>query len=539
MAEGGDDIKIKVGAEADAGDATAKILSEFDKMSRRLKTVATEEAQALAEQISAVTKGLREGTVDAKSVEDVALAFSKIEKTSALSDKAIDGFTSKLKDAVYRSRSLSDQMREVEKESAKSGGFADNLKDSIRDVAPEAAKISDETGKWLNRLPGVNSLIKSMGGAAGAVGSIFLAITAAVVAAAKAMKDWGAEQREAAQRFRDEKDEDFSNRMKNLSKELDLKAADRKAEYEHRKAMAELEAKSVQAYRQKADYIAEMTSQTSKQRDLIIQSYDRHYAELANDAERQQLEADQTENAALQEDIKNRQKLLEEESEQNRKRLEEEQALLDKSDTLRSRLTKNAELREKLAQQGVDVETATLDKIKETVGGWAEDALTNVKSWFTGDMGTDEADEEYRKRRANVRSMTQRGAELKQSAASLATELKSAQNEGELIKRGIEENDVNKDLIDMKYDARTHAMMRERDERMGEMRTDAMKNGNRLTAMGLGGGNAGADPAKDTARNTHEIVGVLKEMLHKLDGGGGKALDGRRMDMGSGVTWTL
>lgn len=94
--------------------------------------------------------------------------------------------------------------------------------------------------------------------------------------------------------------------------------------------------------------------------------------------------------------------------------------------------------------------------------------------------------------------------------------------------------DVRQYTSELKSAAQKNAELQmNRMERQGEFKENMWKNSNRLTAMGLGGGNGiVGDFGKETADNTREANQILKDILGALetDGKGG---------MGGGIVWGM
>ena len=84
--------------------------------------------------------------------------------------------------------------------------------------------------------------------------------------------------------------------------------------------------------------------------------------------------------------------------------------------------------------------------------------------------------------------------------------------------------------------SRAAGLMADRAERVAAIRDDALKQSNRLTAMGLGGGGVVADFGKATADNTRMANELLQNILEAVKEGGAK--DNRRAPGGGAATWT-
>lgn len=538
MAEGdGDnDVLIKVGAEADTQGAQRNVIAEFNKMRDRLKDIATDEAQALAEQISAVTKGLKEGTVDPKSVEEVAAAFTKIEKSSELSDRAISEFMSKLKTAVDKSRSLSDYMRMSERDTGDASDLAGDLKDSITDVVPEARSITGEVGKWLNRIPGVNGMIRNMGRLAGGIALGFTAVVAAVTAAAKAMKEFGAVQREAYDRSRKIRDENAANAEANDLAKLNNESQRRQQELDHARAMNALNQKSVSIYKEKALYMNEITAATQNEREWMNRRTERRYAFVGVDAEDENIRLDEEDLNRRKAELEEKRRIEQAAYDAEEKRIAEETALMNKSDSMRSKLMRNQELRQQFAEQGVDVETAPIEILNAKIADWADRGAKWAQSFLPGNMDAEEAEADFEKRYWDLRARRQKQRERRQKMSSYDNEEAALRNEESLIAARRDANGVERDMIRMAQQREDLALIREQTERRNEMKLSMGKEGNRLTAMGLGSGNAAASPEKEIADNTRKMVGRLDSLIAAVKDG--RSFVEQWRDGDGGATWT-
>lgn len=521
MAEGDgkDDVLIKVGAEADTEGAQQKILAEFDKMRSRLKDIATDEAQALAEQISAVTKGLREGTVDPKSVEAVAAAFTKIASAAELSDREISGFTSQLKTAVDKSRSLSDYMHKVEDGADKGAKFSDDLKGAIADISPEAGRFTGEVGKWLNRIPGVNGLIGSMGKLAGGVAIAFGAVVAAVAGVAKSLRAANDAMRQMEERSRSIRAENAENARTNALGRIDLDASRRKAEADHKKAMLELEKETMEYAYDRAEAEMNINELWGKRREWNSMQIARDKAEDAYTNEAKRLDLERDENLAQREDIEKRRNAEEEYLNSLRDQLDAAVAKRDQYKAGRSAIMENAEARQTLIDAGIDVEDpGAWERIKEAIGDGLLDQFKDIKSWFNGEENTEEKNQQYEKFFAEARRLQQQIAEQERKVESVDNDLEA--NRRDMLRISGERSRSDAANVARKNRERAEDVerMRSEEERIAGRRMEMSREGNRLTAMGLGSGNAAANASVETAMNTKAMLGKMDVLIAATKG---------------------
>lgn len=521
MAEGSgkDDVLINVGAKVDTKSASENVLAEFSKIQARLKDVATEEAQALAEQISAVTKGLREGTIDAESVAAAAAEFSKIQNTAELSDRAISDFASKLRTAVDKSRSLSDYMHDVAKESDASAKFSDDLKGAIADISPEAGRFTGEIGKWLNRIPGVNKLIGAMGKAAGGIAIGFGAVAATVVGIARSLRSVNDAMRQMEERSRNIKAENAENARINALGRIDLDAAKRKAEADHKKAMLELEKETLQYADERAEAELNINEMWEKRREWNRVQIARERADREYRMENERLDIERDENIAAKQDLENRRASEEEYLNSLKDQLDAAVAKRDQYKAGRSAILENAEARQTLIDAGIDVEDpGAWGKIQEAIAGGMLDKFNDITSWFKGEENTEEKNQQYERYFAEARKLQQQIAEQTRKVESVNNDI--AENAMELDRIGAERSRLDaanaaRQTKEREEDA--NRIRAEEQSRMGR-RIEMSREGNRLTAMGLGSGNAAMSAASETAQNTKAMLGKMDNLIAATKG---------------------
>lgn len=510
-AGGGDDIKIKVGAEANTKEAQQKILAEFEAMRKKLSLVGTEEAEALAEQISAVTKGLREGTVDPKSVEAVAAAFTKIASAAELSDREISGFASQLKTAVDKSRSLSDFMRSEAKDTGNSSKGMSDIKDALSDLAPEATRVSGEIGKWANRIPGVNKIMQAMPKAAMGIGVAFTAALAAVFAFRNALKEANAAMREARERAYQLKGEDAQNAFTNTNADIDKAAKRRQEDLEHAKAMLALNEKAIQLEQERVHHAEMAYVVNEREREQKQRQYERDKAYEESQNKMKVLEKDAEEIKAKEEDLNQKEAALKERIKAEKEQLAEAQRLNKEAAEMRSSIKQDAEAMETLRAAGIDIDDESQwSKAMDVLGSKMSDWWNDMLAPFKGNLTTEEANAKYISSQDDARKLEQSIIGLERTLAEMSDERVALENEAEQNK--IEKYNVAYE-IDTKA-ARDYAedMARKRayDDRMVAAQMDTMKNSNRLTAMGLGSGNAAANTTKEISVTTKDILNELR-----------------------------
>ena len=535
----GDDIKIKVGTEVSTGDASKKILAEFDRMTDLLATVGTESAEALSKQLEEVSKGLSEGLIKPDDVAAVAADFERISKYSELSDEAISNFTRRMDGAVEKSRSLSDYMHSAERTENTAGGAMEKLRGLIGKVSAGAENVSRSVGDWIKHLPGANGLITKMGAGASAIALGFTAVAAAVLGAVAALKSFNQEQRNALERSRRIRAENATNANRNTLADIDTAAAKRASELENTKAMIDLE-NELKNIRERNRISLENENEILAERrkaNIEMVEYEAKLREIEKD--RANIEAEGTESANRAEDIQSKidaQRKLIEELEKQRSDAQDDMA---KYDGLRSQIKQDAEASQMLKDAGIDIDDpSAYEKIRDASVGWLGDKFSNIKAFFTGGESTEEANTKYEAAFANERSAREEIKNARRSIQALEVELQAEKANAERI-------NVRKQINDeqtKEENNRVSAIRRERslefDNNVATKINEKMASGNRLTALGLGGG-ISASPTKDIAKDTKHLSATLDDIRNMINADG-RSANGRELKLStSPADWAL
>lgn len=515
-AAGKDDVLINIGAKADVSGAAQRLTAQFSAMEAKLKQVGTAEAQSLAKEISAVAKGLSSGIVDPKSVEELAQAFAKIEKSSQLSDKAIDGLSSKLDNAVKNSRSLSDHMRSVEASSKNSNNGMRAVSDAIDDLSPKTRSLLDNVGKWANRIPGVGKMLGNIATKVPGIGTAFKLVTAAVVESLAAIRSFNQGVREAEERMMRIRKENSDNERTNAFGNVDLLAARRKSEMADRIALEEARRNLGRIQDEEALYEENSRTAYAKQRQWNATRNERTQAWADITSRGKAIDEEIAENKAARDDIEKKIEAQKRSMEVDDEQLKKRQELVKKYDELRSAQEKALE---RVAMTGGADDISWLDKINEKLKNGFEDMVKDAAALLGDEVDTSDASALFKSYSDAVRQEAQQMEESKRSLATLENQLAAETRRGEKLGLDKEINKAELGRQGAKEAAEDALVEQERNERLMGQRVAAMGAGNRLTSMGLGGGNAGADPARDTARNTKELLGVSKDIKRMMSMG--------------------
>ena len=537
------DVAVTVGAVADPASAEKAAAKELDAMQKRLAKVGTDEAKELAKQIRVVMSGLRDGSVTAKDVEPVAAAFAKIGKDAELSDDAISDMARKLGDAKDKSRNLSDHMRKAAdsgkrwaehaerlKEAQKEAEEASkrnlgNLEDSLRDISPEASGIADTFGKWFNRLPGAQGILDKMGPSVLKIKIGFLAVAGAILGAIKTMQNFQSAMRRVEERRLQEKGDDAVNDQSNATARLDLENRKRTEKYEHDKAMREAEA-SIRKSEAEADYARQWEKDVWNE-DAAAREFEdlKHRKRMADEERllaRENMDAEIAENEAAKKALEEKKRIDGERLKAEQERLEAMENFNREYEAARSEVEKKAEeaanstgyLRDSNAwkeayENGLSEFGSKLDVQMSDVGKKA------MKYLGLAELSPEEAQSKWEQNRTSLRQQRQTVKELQQGIRGLDQDIAQATDKATLLGRQSEALVKQGELATREYElAKTKMSAQAQRQIQGKM-TESMAEGNRLTAMGLGGGNAAADVGRDIANNTRQTAEILREIAKR------------------------
>ena len=511
------------GEEAKA--SLSEMLGEFSKMEERLTRIGTADAKALAKQLKEATRGLSKGAFDPKEIDAVAQSFAGIKEDAQLTDQVISDISSKLSDAQKNSRGLSDWMNKSGRYGGGLRGAFDKISSALDKMSPKASEFSAHIGRWAQKIPGVSNLIGRMPLLAGGIGIAFKAATAAILAAGDAMKKYQATMREIQARNRKFAEVDAANDATNAGNAIDNRLTKIKQETEAKKAIMNAERELYELEEKEKLYDKQATTANAQTRTF-------QETQTQRDIEKRQLEDRkkivedeialiQKEREAMEEKLKNDELTLTVTS----ANIKEEEKLLAQYEELRGEAYKVAE---RQAKEGGILENS--DGWLDAVNQYASENLkakfmdmgSNVKRMFANalgfkgnDLNTEEAQEEWLRGMTEMRRRRQERKQMEDSVAKQKLAIEAMKDkEAEKIK--------SKDVLEKqesvrvgRINAEEAARKQEIDERIANRRVELMGAGNRLTAMGLGGGNAVVDSGKKIASNTDEIKQILKDYVRQ------------------------
>jgi hypothetical protein len=517
----GDDLNIKVGAEIDLDEATKATVKSYEDMAARLKGIATDAAKELSEQFAKVAKGIRDGAFNADALSQATAELDKAAASAELSDNAISSMAQGLDRAAKNSRTLADYMNRADQPASRLARGVGALSKWLDGVAPNAKKTADFLGGVAQKIPGVSSFVTKMPAMAGAIGVAFKAVAATVGTVIGAMREFRAMRRDAMSRDISVQGENTRNERVNRTADLDLRERRRKEEIEDAKAIAETENEIL-----RLDTEAEAAKKLAGisnplMREAVEMKARREIEERRLNLRKEMLDREDKANEDEREANEERVKIIDD-------TIRAEEDRLGKMQKLQAEYTQYASERRALAMQRVKNEGMTEESegfmervdnfVKEDLRSWVADKVRDKAAEYgLGDMTTEEAqskiesgEDAMRGQRQNLNSLRQEraglvedGRRLDRQRAKLDADRKQYAAEEELRR-----NNVNKE------DAQRRLAI---EESIAGRRADLAAAGNRLTAMGLGGGNVGADHGKDIANNTKEMVALQKETLRAFN----------------------
>lgn len=516
MADTTSDVKLRIEALADIASAKEEIAKQFSEVETMLKKIGTSEAKELGKQISAVMEGIKKNAIDAEDIEQIALAFSGISDLSKLTDNNIKSISQSIDNTVGNSRKLSDWMGKVAKSGSESKKFWGNISDSIDDIVPEARSFTDSVSKWAQRIPGVSSLLGKMGAAAGPLALGFKAVAAAAATAIGVLKEWQSTYLTVADRKMRIDGEVASNDRAAQLARLELAERRRREEVEGKRAIEDAQ-NAINAIDRQRDYYKGLKSSDvmdSEGRQLAQRDYERREEDTTA---KLSLERMKTQKIDLENEKKELDKRREAEQEfvaKEEERLGKISQLKQKMDVERSAFTKYAE--EMYRQQGLDTtQQSVMDKINGFVSGQMKNWMNDKMAGVAASLGINDFDpqkaqqlfENYADQERNLRKSLD---DKKREIEGLDLDIEKNKRDVELLAKGIAKNEAETEARKAQREYEDALVTKERDMRITEASVDNMAFKNRLTAMGLGGGNVGGFGG-EISKTTKEILAELKE----------------------------
>ena len=544
MAENSD-INIKVGAEANLSGATEQIINEFSTVEKRLIRIGTEEAKRLAEQLRSAAEGLSSGAINPADVESVAQAMASITKDADLSDKAIGDLASKLSSAKDNSRALADWMAKTSKDGNAIRKAISGLSSWIDKMSPASAKIANSVGAFAQKIPGVSSLLTKMPGVAGAIGVAFKAVTAAIIGTISAIKEHQAAVRDFMERNRGHRAQDAQNAQANANAERDLRDRKRREELEDAEALLDIEHEMEKARERERHYETQMQTPYAREREMNEISFNERMMRMDAERARARIEASKV---AKDQEIQSK----DEEKKTLDERIAAEQKMLDEMTKLRDRYEADRSRKQKRAEEDAKAEAAALGLTEgsdqynafmeenkkswdERAMNWLDDSARDLKNSIMSKFGLKElnpeqAEEYYKKYQDEVRGKEQELKQLTQQRTGLDADSEKLKRERERLDKAQILADEQEKRRQEGWSAEQKAKKDAITESLAGRRAELMASGNRLTALGLGGGNTGIDSGKKIAQDTGEIKDILKSYTRA-------ALADGKSQIANGTTW--
>jgi hypothetical protein len=541
MQSGANDVTLKVGAQMGEG-GEAEMLKRIDELRRRVGEVGTEEARALARQLKTASEALDAGRLDAADVEAIAAALDGVAEGAALSDVNIEQMTSLISDAAKRSRALSDEFRRVDAETEKSRRRMEGVEGAVADIAPEAKRVTDAIGGWAKRIPGVGSALSKFPGIAKGVGLAFTAVMATVQGVISLMRKADALNREIRDRNLRIADERLANDRANAMGDIDL--ADRRRQNAERatRAMMEVEAK-IAAEDAKADLrrrqedMMERGDWSPANQEHWERQYRRGEEDRQAEMQRRSLDMDMDSNEAERKIVERRAKVVD-------RQIREEEAVLKAVEEIRRNADEQRSEVRKRAEEAADASGLTGEarsaSVAEAMKAYSIDFGKRIAGalGMNPNMSDEEAQALYEQKDDDARRRRQRLIDLRRERAGQDAESVRLKADADRIARqrvALEKEDAARQEERTRED---NMLRREHEMRMNERKAEIMGAGNRLTAMGLGGGNVGADYGRSIANNTKDILGAIREWRRD----GAAASRGHRVEDAGGPlvsTWAM
>ena len=530
MADTNSDVNINIGAQANLDGATQQILAEFSQVEERLVRIGTTEAKALARQLREAARGLSKGILDPNDVQELAAAFSGITKDAQLTDNAIGDLSTSFDNAVKNSRNLSDFMNKTGKHGSAARVALKGMSDALDKMNPSASRLSSEVGTWVQKIPGVERLMGKMPMLATGIGVAFKAATALIMTTISAMKEYQAAVRSFTARNLDISGENARNRQTNRVADAEIAARKRREELEDTQALRDTEHELFKIKKEQELYDMQATTPYAREREINELNHRR-------DLEEQEIELKRKRNEEAIEANTQDTKTLDEQKQALDERIKAEESrynimtkLQQKYQSMVGEKTQkaNAQAQEEARLMGLSEGSKEYEEyvakqseslISKWMGGaksWVSDNISDLAaSVGLKELSTSDAEQLWKEYADKERMQKQTLEELKRQRQGLDADSdrldrqkKDLETQNEVITR-----------MEMARTSRNNAEEAARKnqimESVANRRVELMGAGNRLTAMGLGGGNAVLDSGKKIASNTDEIKQILKDYVRQ------------------------
>ena len=530
MADTNSDVNINIGAEANLDGATQQILAEFSQVEERLVRIGTTEAKALARQLREATRGLSKGILDPNDVQELAAAFSGITKDAQLTDNAIDDLSTSFENAVKNSRNLSDFMNKTGKHGSATKAALKGMSDALDKMNPSASRLSSEVGTWVQKIPGVEKLMGKMPMVATGIGVAFKAATALIMTTISAMKEYQAAVRSFTARNLDISGENARNRQTNRVADAELAARKRREELEDTQALRDTEFELTKIKKEQELYDMQATTPYAREREINELNHRRDIEEQEIELKRKRNEEAIEANTQDTKTLDEQKNALDERIKEEEKRYNIMTKLQQKYQSMVGEKTQkaNVQAQEEARLMGLSegskeyeeyVAKQTESLISKWMGGaksWVSDNISDLAaSVGLKELSTSDAEQLWKEYADKERSQKQTLEELKRQRKGLDAD-------SDKLDRQKKNLETQKDVITRMEMARTSKNNAEEAARKNQImesvanrRVELMGAGNRLTAMGLGGGNAVLDSGKKIASNTDEIKQILKDYVRQ------------------------
>lgn len=551
------DITLSVGAEVDTRTAEVDVESTFRSMAQSLDAVGTEEAKSLAERIRAILAAMSKGVVDASEMKALAEVFAAVNKSAGLSNRQIREMSGSIDDAVDNSRHLADALGDGAEDNERIGMASEKIEDALDALVPGTKSVTSEISQWARKLPGVDALIKKLGvsmKSAAAAAAVVFAVVGMTGARKKELRDLEHHLREREESKAEEEQGRVTGRKERALERRRKYGADltqnragtvyrvendkgtvREIENDfhgeevlrHRQAMLDVDKRIRDIERESAKIAFEKVAHYEEQ----IEHYERAYDAAQRLADLEKEESDMEVRERTLEDemavLRERRKIAEYEEKSVSERMEKLQRYRSEAE---KSLTETRKRIEEQVKSGEMSETDAADYIKEMLS----DTVKNVTAMTGFELSATDAQSMFESFDDAIRSLAIRMEEIADEKSDIqygerakaATRTEIERDKEEIAAKRARNTELDeKTVSDLKRTER---------DRVEERRQDIAGTSNRLTQLGLGGGNLGADSAAETARNTKDMVTLMREQLRRRIVDDGTALrgggDGKKMD---------
>jgi hypothetical protein len=516
------------GEEAKA--SLSEMLGEFSKMEERLTRIGTADAKALAKQLKEAMWGLKDGMLTADDMEEVAAAFSGITEDAQLTDNAIDSLSTSFENAVKNSRNLSDFMNKTGKHGSAARVALKGMSDALDKMNPSASRLSSEVGTWVQKIPGVEKLMGKMPMVATGIGVAFKAATALIMTTISAMKEYQAAVRSFTARNLDISGENARNRQTNRVADAELAARKRREELEDTQALRDTEHELFKIKKEQELYDMQATTPYAREREINELNHRREIEEQEIDLKRKRNEEAIKANEQDSKTLDEQKQALDDRIKAEESRYNIMTKLQQKYQSMVGEKTQKANEQAKSEAQRMGLTEGSKEYndyvakqseslISKWMGGaksWVSDNISDLAaSVGLKELSTSDAEQLWKEYADKERSQKQTLEELKRQRQGLDAD-------SDRLDRQKKNLETQKNVIEKMEMARTSKNNAEEAARKNQImesvanrRVEMMGAGDRLTAMGLGGGNAVVDSGKKIASNTDEIKQILKDYVRQ------------------------